>query len=133
MKKPHIRKSWERTRATNNLAIGESVTDTSPGNNTNINEIVKRFARTGEMPEPPAGQPKGEYLDVTGLQEDLTTLINKQRSVIAETNKAQLAEKSKHDKKIQSQLQELKTLQEQQKQQQEAPNTATTDQPSLPA
>lgn len=58
--------------------VGESVTDTSFGNDTDVNNIVARFKRTGEMPEP-TQEPC--YQDVTGLQGDLTELLAKAEEV----------------------------------------------------
>ena len=55
--------------------VGESVTDTSFGNDTDINNIVERFARTGKLPEGPSVQPVFE--DVTALQGDLTGLLKR--------------------------------------------------------
>lgn len=71
--RPTIRKPWERQRVI--TPVGEtSCTDTSFGNDTDINNIVARFARTGQMP-PPQKEPK--YADVTGLQGDLTEMLQK--------------------------------------------------------
>lgn len=55
--------------------FGESMTDDSFGNDTDINKIVERFARTGYLPEAPSVKPI--YDDVTNVQEDLTALLAK--------------------------------------------------------
>lgn len=52
---------------------GESATDDSFGNDTDVNNIVERFTRTGILP--PATK-EAQYADVSGLQKDLTELIN---------------------------------------------------------
>lgn len=64
----------------------ESMTDRSSGNETNINNIVARFARTGYLP-PATEQP--QYGDVTDLQQDLTTLHNKMHDTLNEFNEFQ--------------------------------------------
>lgn len=61
----------------------ESCTDTSFGNDTDINNIVERFHRTGHLPIEAETRP-AHYADVTELQEDLDVLIEK-------TKKGQMA------------------------------------------
>ena len=58
----------------------ESMTDTSFGNDTDINKIVERFARTGSLPEGPSIAPV--YQDVTAMQGDLTDLIAQQKDAM---------------------------------------------------
>lgn len=57
---------------------GESATDTSMGNDTDINNIVARFDRTGILP---SATTQPIYADVTALQGELTELINEARDV----------------------------------------------------
>lgn len=57
---------------------GESRTVQDQNNETNINTIVKRFDRTGQLP---VGKSNGQFGDVTELQRDLTTLIAHSRNV----------------------------------------------------
>lgn len=67
---------WTNRNRIKQYGGGESMTDTSFGNDTDVNKIIERFARTGIMPESaPAQQP--EYKDVTGFQQDLDVLLNK--------------------------------------------------------
>jgi len=87
---PIIRKPWERQRVVVDLADQQKQTDDSQGNDTDINNIVARFARTGVMPEP---QTPGEYADVTALQGDLTEIIEKGKQAQAELAEA----KRKHE------------------------------------
>lgn len=57
-----------------------SATDDSFGNEVNVNTIIARFARTGELP--PARR-EAQYMDVTELQGDLTELHNKSQDTIS--------------------------------------------------
>lgn len=76
---PVIRKPWERTRVPLNLEGQVNKTDTSFGNDTDVNKIVERFKRTGVFPTPPPEQPDPEFVDVSGLQVDLTEALEKGR------------------------------------------------------
>lgn len=76
--RPFVRPPWCRERLVT-VIEGESATDRSHGNQTDVNAIVERFKRTGILP-PPTKQ--GQYMDCTGLQGDLTELINKSREAI---------------------------------------------------
>lgn len=58
---------------------GETMTQQSHKDQTDVNAIVARFDRTGYMP-PEKGQ--RQYGDVTALQGELTDLIEKSRSDI---------------------------------------------------
>lgn len=74
MKKAH-RKWYERTRTYTKIT-GESMTTQSDRDPSDVNYIVRRFQRTGELPPNPRGlEPR--YEDVTGLQENLTDAYNK--------------------------------------------------------
>lgn len=55
-----------------------SVTDTSAGNDTDINHIMARFERTGQLP-PLQAEP--HYIDCTEFSGDLTELINKAQTI----------------------------------------------------
>ena len=87
----------------------ESQTDTSFGNDTDVNKIVARFARTGEIPE--VGNQN--FADVTGLQGDLTDLMEKTRE--ARENLANLEEAAQKAKVEQAEkdAQDLARLREQ--------------------
>lgn len=75
MKKPKARNWYERHR-TYTIIQGVSRTTQSHKDETDVNNIVKRFQRTGELPPNPRGL-EGQYVDVTGLQEELTNAYNK--------------------------------------------------------
>lgn len=77
-KAPFVRPRWCRERLMMDFG-SESSVQQGFGEQTNINEIVKRFQRTGFMP--PQRQPV--YADVVDLQGDLTELIERSRQVIA--------------------------------------------------
>lgn len=76
-KAPFVRPRWCRERRMEDFGTESSVQQ-GFGEQTNINEIVKRFQRTGFMP--PQREPI--YADVTGLQGDLTELIERSRETI---------------------------------------------------
>lgn len=61
--------------------VGESKTRQADKQAADINAIVDRFNRTGQLP-PAKTQPM--YADVTGLQGDLTESVNKSREVQTE-------------------------------------------------
>lgn len=97
---PQIRKPWERVRVPLDLEGQVNKTDTSFGNDTDVNKIVERFKRTGVFPTPPPDQPDPQYADVTGLQTDLTEALEKGREAqeeLARANK-QTAEKQEAEK-----------------------------------
>jgi len=122
MDQPNIRKPWQRDRVVNDMNYGESVTDTSLGNDTDVNKIVARFARTGTLPETPhTGQ--GQYADVCGLQGDLTDMINKKTEALAELKTLQAEEQKQKNQQINQKLQELETLKQQQKESEQAAET----------
>lgn len=74
MKKPEIRKPWHRGGSPANLEGQKLKVDQSQGNDTDVNRIVARFARTGQLPQ---NDKTPFYGDVTSLQEDLTTTLEK--------------------------------------------------------
>lgn len=86
---PAIRKPWERYRVPLDLEGQVNKTDTSFGNDTDVNKIVERFKRTGTFPPIPPGQPEGQFADVSGLQQDLTEVLEKGRLAREELAKAQ--------------------------------------------
>ena len=85
---------------------GESMTDNSHGNDTDINKIIARFDRTGVLPGNPGKE--GQFADVSGLNEDLGVLLEKSKGAME-----QLAE-------LQAELEE----QQQQNTEEEAPEPA---------
>lgn len=76
--RPEIRPPYARPRS-KTIIEGESMTQHSHADQTNVNLIVERFQRTGYMP-PPTRQP--QYGDVTGLQVDLTEAYNRSLDTI---------------------------------------------------
>lgn len=69
------RKWYDRSRVYSKIA-GESMTSQSDRDHSDVNYIVSRFQRTGELPKNPRGlEPR--YEDVTPLQENLTDAYNK--------------------------------------------------------
>jgi len=119
---PPIQRWYGRTRYTQPQG-GESCTDRSFGNDTDINHIVERFARTGTMPEQPETLP---FEDVTELQGDLTDLLDKAQKGI---DAVEQLEKEKHqaqqaqDKKDAEELQQFRDF----KAQQESQNPADAE------
>lgn len=73
---PHVRPPYCRQRV--QLFNDEpSRTQQSHFDQTDVNAIVKRFERTGVLPE---GRGIPQYGDVTGLQGEFTDLINRSRA-----------------------------------------------------
>lgn len=95
--KPVIRKPWERTRVIADIT-SESKTIQDVGNDTNINNIVARFARTGIMP--PGNTAEPNYGDFTKLQGDLTEIIEKGRKAEKEYQKLQLQHEKAEEKRL---------------------------------
>mgnify|MGYP000747455357 CR=1 FL=1 len=110
----YIRKPYERQRST--LKNDKpSVTDQSFGNDTDINNIIAKFSRTGEMP--PTTKPAGQYADVTGLQADLTQLIEDSSAAILQLEKEKREQeqylKSENANKIKAMEDKIAELQSQ--------------------
>lgn len=75
-----VRHPRKRYRTVTHI-LGESRTETSHAEATDINFIVNRFARTGQLP-PPRKPPS--YQDVTGLQGDLTERLSWANQILTE-------------------------------------------------
>lgn len=73
-----LKPRYSRTRYITHIP-GDSKVDASQGNDTDINKVVERFTRTGELPP----QNPGQYIDCTDLQGDLTEMLEKARQVQA--------------------------------------------------
>lgn len=58
---------------------GDSRTQQSHADSTDINTIVNRYQRTGELPPNPRGI-EGRFMDCEPLQKDLTTAYNDAKS-----------------------------------------------------
>ena len=118
-KRPIIKKPWQRNRLIVDLEGQEFKVDTSFGNDTDVNNIVKRFQRTGVMPEAENAD-KGQFADVTNLQEDLTGLLERVETAKAEVAAAETALQQKEAEKAANDAQRLKEYDElRQKQQAE--------------
>ncbi len=91
MKTPKVRQPLSRTRSITDMGENPMKTDTSQGNDTDVNRIVARFARTGTLPN---NTREPQYGDVTELQGDLTELIQK-----GEDGKTKLRELKEHEKR----------------------------------
>lgn len=112
--RPGLRKPYERHR-TITVCEGESATDPSFSHDTDVNTIVSRFARTGVMPP---GKP-GQYADVTGLQGDLTELIEDGKKATSDLREArdkinrEIKEKEETEKqKLMERVKELEASQQ---------------------
>ena len=83
--------------------LGESMTDTSQGNDTDINNIIARFDRTGQLPGNPG---QGQFVDVAGLNRDLTELLELQREALQELSdlEQQIEENQQKVQEIQEDL-----------------------------
>lgn len=63
--------------------VGESLTHQSFADKCDVNNIIKTYEQTGILP-PDMGN--GYYDDVTGLQGDLTSLINQSDQIMEQAN-----------------------------------------------
>lgn len=91
---PMIRGPFSRFRVRFNC-VGESMTHQSHAESCDINRIIDRYDRTGQLP---TGRVQGVYDDVTSLQVDLTDAVNRSREVRSETDKFVKSRKAKADK-----------------------------------
>ena len=103
---PIIRKPWERHR-TEPPRSDHQVVDRSFGNDTDINKIVARFARTGEMPPDPG---RGSFEDVTNLQGDLTEMLGKTADARKAISEMQEKYAAAHKERLENDAKELEEL-----------------------
>ena len=68
-----IRSCYHRARHVTEI-LGESCTQATDGNTTDVNKIMARFTRTGILPE---ATREGQYADVTDLQGDITEILER--------------------------------------------------------
>lgn len=122
-----IRSPYQRVRTPLDFSGEPSVTDTSFGNDTDVNNIVAKFHRTGVMPTPP-GSDNCEYADVTGLQKDLTTLIAESNAAIDKLKQEQKKNNEAQQREITENAIKAQRLEKMLKEQQESLN-ASPDQP----
>lgn len=109
--------NYKRTRLQVDLSGQTKRVDTSHGNDTDVNKIVARFARTGQLPTNPI---EPQYADVTGLQGDLTEMIEKGKDAQKEltelenANQAKIKEQAEKNAKDveanKARIEELETL-----------------------
>lgn len=99
-KKPVVKKPWQRTRQFADLEDQIKKTDDSQGNDTDVNNIVARFARTGQLP-PSTAEPF--YGDVSNLQGDLTEIIQRGEDAKAELAKLQQEQQAQEAKDLEDQ------------------------------
>lgn len=104
--KPQIRKPYHTGKAETIPFPEKGKTDDSFGNDTDVNKIVARFARTGMLPE---GNP-GQYANVTSLQGDLAQLITDSKNAIAELNQAKKDKEQNEKIQINEKLEKLQAL-----------------------
>lgn len=79
--RPRVRPPWCRVAERVSFVGHPSMTQQSHSDQTDVNAIVARFERTGQMPIGNRGQ--GQYADVTGLQGDLCELAMRSAADIA--------------------------------------------------
>jgi len=123
--RPTIKKPWQRSRLIVDLEGQEFKVDTSFGNDTDVNNIVQRFQRTGVMPNEEQ-KARGQYADVTNLQEDLTGLLDRVETAKAEMTAAENALQQKQAEQAANDAQRLKEydeLREKQKAENAPPDT----------
>lgn len=105
-----LRKPYDRERVPVDLTGQKDMTDRSFGNDTDVNKIVARFSRTGELPP---GNGPGHHGDVTAMQQDLTEIIEKGRLAAAELHQLQIDQDARQQAEIaanKARLEELEAL-----------------------
>lgn len=73
-----VRRGWERERVAT-VITGESKTQQSHAASVDVNNIIKRFERTGVMP---TGLSPGQYGDVSDLNAPLGELIESSKATL---------------------------------------------------
>ena len=86
----------------------EKKVDDTLGNDTDVNNIVARFARTGIMPP----SKEAQYADVTHLQGDLAEMITKGKEAEKELQALDKTAKEQKASQAKKDAQELKELRE---------------------
>jgi len=72
-----IRKPYDRVRTSLDLTHNPKEVDDSFGNDTDVNRIIERFKRDGDIDALNVNKENAQYGDVTALQGDLTDIIAK--------------------------------------------------------
>jgi len=91
------------------LSRQEKKVDDSSGNDTDVNRIVERFARTGEMP--PMNQSNASYMDASQFG-DLAEVITKGQEAQATLDKLQAQQTAKAAQQAAENAKELERLRE---------------------
>jgi len=112
---PEIRKPLSRVRSAVIKSEEESMTDTSFGNECDINQVIARCQRTGTIPEPTQTP---QYADVTGLQKDLTQSIEDSKNAMAVLEAAQRQEHKEQKARDKERLEKYDQLEQQVKEMQ---------------
>lgn len=102
---PRVRHPYERVRVTTTFS-GKSMTHQSHAESCDINNIIRKFDRTGVLP--PSTRPE-QYADVTGLQGDLTERINTSREILDKAGRAVEQKREEVKKKAAERQQDLET------------------------
>ena len=108
MSTPNIRTPYTRVRQVAGIP-SDSKTVKDAGNDTDVNNIVARFARTGELP-PATREP--QYGDVTAMQGDLTEIIAKGQAAQKALDDLQLAKTVENAKIAEENAKKLKEYEE---------------------
>lgn len=94
-----VRRSYERVRYQTEI-VGESKTDQSQKMQVDVNHIVRRYDRTGQLPQP---KREPQYGDVSDLNAPYGELIESSRSILDTVGKyVEGAEESARQKQAES-------------------------------
>jgi len=91
-----IRSGYHRARHVTEI-LGESVTQATDGNTTDVNKIMARFTRTGILPE---ATREGQYADVTDLQGDMTEILERGKQAASDLEELMAEAKRRENEAI---------------------------------
>lgn len=123
-----IRKPYERTRVFTELST-EMLTQQSHGDSSDINAIVARFQRTGEMPPNPRGQ-EGQYVDCTPFSENITESYNRSIETLDEAGRLLSEREREQAEKAAAEQKELDELRQYKAQHSQPPKAEGASPPS---
>jgi hypothetical protein len=83
--KPYVRPYWARVRK-QKFNTQPTMTDNAHKDLTDINNVVKRYLRTGALPATPNKQEM--YEDITHMQGEFTEVINRGKELMEKAEKA---------------------------------------------